>query len=144
MGIIRKASTEHHCRIGWKTVTVTDAEANQRNITGAFPPAIAGTFLVEDLEINRLPTGSVVDCDTCGQVWVKAHTGWRYNANSAYWADDWRPETKRERRRRLRTTTTIHFYRNRDPRSSCSTRHLRGQSGHGIIPYADEPPNDGP
>lgn len=93
-------STEHRCRIGYKYLTVTEEEVRAANPSAHLPPLIPGTFLVEDLEINRLPTGSVVECASCGQVWVKSFTGWRYHSKSAFWCHEWRKETRRERRRR--------------------------------------------
>lgn len=91
MKVLTKGVTPHHCNPGW------EARHYEPGPDDWLMPLPAGDYF-HDL---NLPAGSVVECD-CGKVWV-AHP-----MLPGEWPGlvmgriHWRPEKRRERRRRMR------------------------------------------
>lgn len=103
--ILASPLPEHRCNIGSKLLTITQEEADAWNAEShhMLPPSMAGTFIIDDLELRALPGGSVVKCEVCGKVWVKNAVEWKCDARAAWIVDNsWRPEKRRERRKRER------------------------------------------
>lgn len=107
--VVSVPQREHSCMIGHKWLVVTEEEAREQNAKHAdawgFPAAMAGTFLVDDLAVRDLPEGSVVVCEDCGKGWVKSFSGWRHSSGSVWCSEEWRPEKRRERKRRLASSS---------------------------------------